>query len=139
MAAAANYPGKFSMNLRFDSALASRVYAGSDMYLMPSKSEPCGLSQLIAMHYGAVPVVNATGGLKDTVPPFNPVTGEGRGYTFQSYNGDDFLGAIDRALGDYYHNRAAWDRLAQKDMREDFSWKLPAEKYMKMYRSILNG
>ena len=139
MAAAANYPGKFSMNLRFDSALASRVYAGSDMYLMPSKSEPCGLSQLIAMHYGAVPVVNATGGLKDTVPPFNPVTGEGRGYTFQSYNGDDFLGAIDRALGDYYHNRAAWDRLAQKDMREDFSWKQPAEKYMEMYRSILNG
>ena len=137
MAVAADYPGKFSMNLRFDSGLASRVYAGSDIYLMPSRSEPCGLSQLIAMHYGTVPVVNATGGLKDTVPPFNPETGEGRGYTFQSYNGDDFLGAIDRALGDYFNNRAAWDALARKDMREDFSWRVPAAKYMEMYRGML--
>ena len=137
MAVAADFPGKFSMNLRFDPALASRVYAGSDIYLMPSKSEPCGLSQLIAMHYGTVPVVHAVGGLKDTVLPFNAQTGEGRGYTFQSYNGDDFLGAIDRALGDYYNNRAAWDKLAQDDMRLDFSWKLPAEKYMELYRSIL--
>ena len=131
------YPGKFSMNLKFDPALASRVYAGSDIYLMPSKSEPCGLSQLIAMHYGTIPIVNATGGLKDTVLPFNPETGEGRGYTFQSYNGDDFLGAIDRALGDYYENRPAWDRLAKNDMAVDFSWKQPAQKYMEMYESVL--
>jgi starch synthase len=131
------YPGKFSMNLKFDPALASRVYAGSDIYLMPSKSEPCGLSQLIAMHYGTIPIVNATGGLKDTVPPFNPETGEGRGYTFQSYNGDDFLGAIDRALGDYYENRPAWDQLAKNDMAVDFSWKQPAQKYMEMYESVL--
>ena len=134
---AAEYPGKFSMNLKFDSALASRVYSGADLYLMPSKSEPCGLSQLIAMHYGTVPVVNATGGLKDTVPPYNPATGEGRGYTFQSYNGDDFLGAIDRARGDYYENRPAWDRLAKNDMVVDFSWKQPAQKYMEMYESVL--
>ena len=137
LSVANEYPGKFSMNLRFDPALASRVYAGSDIYLMPSKSEPCGLSQLIAMHYGTVPIVNATGGLKDTVLPFNPETGEGRGYTFQSYNGDDFLGAIDRALGDYYENRAAWDRLAKNDMTVDFSWKQPARKYMEMYESVL--
>ena len=132
---AAEYPGKFSMNLRFDSALASRVYAGSDVYLMPSKSEPCGLSQLIAMHYGTVPVVNATGGLKDTVPPYDHTTGEGRGYTFQSYNGDDFLGAIDRALEDYRGDPAAWERLACRDMEEDFSWSVPAQKYMELYCS----
>ena len=137
LSVANEYPGKFSMNLRFDPALASRVYAGSDIYLMPSKSEPCGLSQLIAMHYGTIPIVNATGGLKDTVLPFNPETGEGRGYTFQSYNGDDFLGAIDRALGDYYENRAAWDQLAKNDMTVDFSWKQPAQKYMEMYKSVL--
>ena len=137
LSVANEYPGKFSMNLRFDPALASRVYAGSDIYLMPSKSEPCGLSQLIAMHYGTIPIVNATGGLKDTVPPFNPETGEGRGYTFQSYNGDDFLGAIDRALGDYYENRPAWDGLAKNDMAVDFSWKQPAQKYMEMYESVL--
>ena len=134
---AAEYPGKFSMNLRFDSALASRVYAGSDLYLMPSRSEPCGLSQLIAMHYGAVPVVNATGGLKDTVPPFNRETGEGRGYTFQSYNGDDFLGAIDRALDDYFHHPDAWQKLLRADMEADFSWKLPAQKYMELYCSLI--
>jgi starch synthase len=137
LSVANEYPGKFSMNLRFDPALASRVYAGSDIYLMPSKSEPCGLSQLIAMHYGTIPIVNATGGLKDTVLPFNPETGEGRGYTFQSYNGDDFLGAIDRALGDYYENRPAWDQLAKNDMAVDFSWKQPAQKYMEMYESVL--
>ena len=133
---ASEYPNKFSMNLKFDSALASRVYSGSDMYLMPSKSEPCGLSQLIAMHYGTVPIVNATGGLKDTVLPFNLETGEGRGYTFQSYNGDDFLGAIDRALGDYYNNPDAWKQLAKNDMDVDFSWKLPAQKYMELYCSL---
>lgn len=134
---ASEYPEKFSMNLKFDSALASRVYAGSDMYLMPSKSEPCGLSQLIAMHYGTVPIVNATGGLKDTVLPYDHTTGEGRGYTFQSYNGDDFLGAIDRALGDYYGDPAAWKALSKADMEADFSWTLPAQKYMELYCSLL--
>ena len=134
---AAEFPGKFSMNLRFDSGLASRVYAGSDLYLMPSKSEPCGLSQLIAMHYGAVPVVNAVGGLKDTVPPYDPTTGTGRGYTFQSYNGDDFLGAIDRALGDYHANPAAWTALVRADMEADFSWSVPVRNYMELYCSII--
>ena len=137
LSVANEYPGKFSMNLRFDSALASRVYAGSDIYLMPSKSEPCGLSQLIAMHYGTIPIVNATGGLKDTVPPYNAETGEGRGYTFQSYNGDDFLGAIDRALGDYYGNPDAWKQLAKADMETDFSWKRPAQAYIELYSALL--
>ena len=136
-AVASEYPKKFSMNLKFDPALASRVYAGADMYLMPSKSEPCGLSQIIAMHYGTIPVVNAVGGLKDTVPPFELSTGTGRGYTFQSYNGDDFLGAIDRALGDYFNNPEAWKQLMKADMETDFSWKLPAQKYMELYCSLI--
>ena len=136
-AVASEYPEKFSMNLKFDSALASRVYAGADLYLMPSKSEPCGLSQLIAMHYGTVPVVNAVGGLKDTVPPFDRETGEGRGYTFQSYNGDDFLGAVDRALADYRGDPAAWAALVKADMEADFSWTVPAQKYMELYCSLV--
>lgn len=134
---AADYPGRMSVNLRFDAALASRVYAGADLYLMPSKSEPCGLSQLIAMHYGTVPVVNETGGLKDTVWPYDTGNRQGRGYTFRSYNGDDFLGAIDRALGLYYCARDEWDSLAANDMRADFSWKVPAKAYMQLYADTL--
>lgn len=133
----AEYPGKMSMNLRFDPALASRVYAGADMYLMPSKSEPCGLSQLIAMHYGTVPIVNETGGLKDTVWPYDTECKKGRGYTFRSYNGDDFLGAIDRALGLYYHAREEWNELAKNNMQIDFSWRVPAKAYMQLYAETI--
>ena len=133
---AARHPGKFSMNLKFDTKLASRVYSGADLYLMPSKSEPCGLSQLIAMHYGTIPVVNETGGLKDTVPPYNPETGEGCGFTFQSYNADDFLGAIDRALDIYFHHNDAWQGLIYRDMTIDVSWYTPARRYMELYRSL---
>lgn len=132
------YPGKVSVNLRFDSAFASRVYAGADMYLMPSKSEPCGLSQLIAMHYGTVPVVASTGGLRDTVLPYDPQSKEGRGFTFQSYNADDFLGAIDRAVGLYYGARDEWNALAKHDMECDFSWRLPAAEYMQLYSELRN-
>ena len=132
----ARYPGKMAAILRYDAKLANRIYAGADIYLMPSQAEPCGLSQLIAMHYGTVPVVHATGGLRDTVWPYNPETEEGRGFTFQSYNGDDFLGAIDRAVGLFVSDPEAWNRLAQKDMREDFSWKVPAREYMAMFREL---
>lgn len=136
-ALARQYPGRVSVNLCFDPAFASRVYAGADMYLMPSKSEPCGLSQLIAMRYGTVPIVASTGGLRDTVPPYNNQTGEGRGFTFQSYNADDFLGAIDRAVGLYYNARDEWNLLAKHDMQCDFSWKVPANEYMQMYHELL--
>lgn len=129
-------PGKVAVRLAFDPALAARVYAGADMYLMPSKSEPCGLSQLIAMRYGTVPIVACTGGLKDTVPPYNDTTGEGRGFTFQSYNADDFLGAIDRAVGLYYGARDKWNALAKRDMECDFSWKRPADEYMQLYTEL---
>lgn len=135
-AVASEYPGKLSVTLRFDPALAARIYAGADLFLMPSKSEPCGLSQLIAMRYGAIPVVHAIGGLKDTVAPYDPQTGAGRGYTFQSYNGDDFLDAIQRALEDYRSSPAAWQRLVRSNMELDFSWALPAQRYMELYCSL---
>ncbi len=132
----ARYPGRVKAVLQFDGGLANRIYAASDIYLMPSKSEPCGLSQMIAMRYGSVPVVHATGGLKDTVWPYNPETEEGRGFTFQSYNGEDFLNAIDRALGLYYDAPEAFARLRKHDMKEDFSWKDSAQKYMVLYHNI---
>lgn len=135
-ALARQFPGRVAVRLCFDPALASRVYAGADMYLMPSKSEPCGLSQLIAMHYGTVPIVAATGGLKDTVQPYNPETKEGLGFNFQSYNADDFLGAIDRAVGLYYGCRDEWNALAKRDMEQDVSWHKPAEEYMRLYGEL---
>ena len=133
------YPGRIAAILRYDGQLANRIYAGADLYLMPSQAEPCGLSQLIAMHYGTVPVVHATGGLRDTVLPYDPATGNGRGFTFQSYNGDDFLAAIDRALALFTGDRAAWDKLAQQDMREDFSWRVPAKAYRALFASLHEG
>lgn len=133
---ARQYPGKVAVRLCFDQELASRIYAGADVYLMPSKSEPCGLSQLIAMRYGTVPVVAATGGLRDTVIPYNPETKEGRGFTFQSYNADDFLGAIDRAVGLYYGDREEWNALAKRDMELDLSWQVPANEYMQLYTEL---
>ena len=133
---AADYPEKVSAQLCFNLALASRVYASADMYLMPSKSEPCGLSQMNAMRYGTVPIVNATGGLKDTVEPVNTITGEGLGFTFQSYNGDDFYGAMDRALGLYRFDRAGWEVLVRRGMEQDFSWTKPAQKYMEMFQTV---
>ncbi len=135
---ARQYPGRVAVRLCFDPKLASRVYAGADMYLMPSKSEPCGLSQLIAMRYGTVPVVASTGGLRDTVPPYNGETREGRGFTFQSYNADDFLGAIDRAVGLYYNDRDRWNELAKHDMECDFSWQVPAAEYMQLYTELMS-
>ena len=133
------YPGRIAAILRYDGQLANRIYAGADLYLMPSQAEPCGLSQLIAMHYGTVPVVHATGGLRDTVLPYDPATGDGRGFTFQSYNGDDFLASIDRALALFTGDRAAWDKLAQQDMREDFSWRVPAKAYRALFTSLHEG
>ena len=134
---AGQYPQKMAVKLAFDPKLADRVYAGADAYLMPSRSEPCGLSQLFAMHFGTVPVVHATGGLKDTVLPYDETTGEGRGFTFQSYNGEDFMGAILRSMELYYNNREAWNELAKRDMQIDVSWNEPALKYMEMFEAIM--
>lgn len=133
---ACRYPGKMAIRLTFSAELADRVYAGADAYLMPSRSEPCGLSQIFAMHFGTIPIVHATGGLKDTVFPYDPSTGSGRGFTFQSYNGEDFMDAILRSMDLYKNHRAQWDKLARQNMALDFSWKLPAQAYMDMFRQI---
>ncbi len=127
---------KFSFNMCFNSALASKVYASADLYLMPSKSEPCGLSQLIAMRYGTIPIVNSTGGLKDTVQPFNCETKEGTGFNFQSFNKDDMLDAIRRALYVYGADKEGFNILIQNAMKRDSSWDKPAKEYTDLYKSL---
>ena len=131
------FPEQVSAKIMFNLGLADRIYAGGDIYLMPSKSEPCGLSQMNAMRYGTVPVVHATGGLKDTVPPCDENGEGGLGFTFQSYNADDFFAAIKRALDLYNNNREAFQALQQKEMETDFSWDVPAGRYMELFRNML--
>ena len=133
----AQFPDRVSAQIKFDLGLASRLYAGGDIYLMPSKSEPCGLSQMNAMRYGTVPVVHATGGLKDTVPPCDEQGEGGLGFTFQSYNADDFFAAILRALNLYNNNREAFRALQHREMSQDFSWNVPAGKYMTLFQKML--
>ena len=136
--AASRYPDKISLNLKFSLEMASQIYAASDIYLMPSKSEPCGLSQLIAMRYGSIPVIHETGGLKDTVIPFNYETGEGLGFTFQSFTKEDMLDAVCRALDVYFNKNDAWKKAVSNSMTTDFSWKKPALEYMNLYEKLTN-
>jgi len=135
---AAEYPEQCAAKITFNLGLAARIYAGGDVYLMPSKSEPCGLSQMNAMRYGTIPVVHATGGLKDTVPPCDENGEGGLGFTFQSYNADDFLAAVKRCLNLYNNNRANFDALVEKDMSQDFSWNVPAGRYMDLFNQMLS-
>ena len=135
---AAEYPEQVAAKITFNLALASRIYAGADIYLMPSKSEPCGLSQMNAMRYGTVPVVHATGGLKDTVPPCDENGEGGLGFTFQSYNADDFMASIKRALDLYNYNREGFRALQKKEMETDFSWDVPAGRYMELFKNMLS-
>ena len=129
------HPNKFRAILAISSDLASKLYAASDIFLMPSKFEPCVLSQLIAMKYGSVPVVRETGGLKDTVPAFNPETGEGKGFTFKTYNAYDMLDAIWRAYATY-NDKDNWDKIVKNDMNSDFGWDVSAKKYIDIYQSL---
>ncbi len=129
------FPHKISANIVFDNTLAHQTYAGGDLVLMPSKQEPCGLTQLIAMRYGTVPIVRETGGLFDTVPAYDPETGEGRGFTFKTYNAHDMLDAIRRGCA-LFHDKEAWTALQKNDMRVDSSWKASVEDYWKIYRSF---
>ena len=131
------FPQKVAAEIRFDLGLASRIYAGGDIYLMPSKSEPCGLSQMNAMRYGTVPVVHATGGLKDTVPGVDEMGQGGLGFTFQSYNADDFYWAIQRALNLYHNHPDKFYALQKTDMEQDFSWDKPAARYLELFRKML--
>ncbi len=134
---ALEFPDRVAAKITFNLGLAARIYAGGDIYLMPSKSEPCGLSQMNAMRYGTVPVVHATGGLKDTVPGVGKDGKGGLGFTFQSYNADDFHGALKRCLELYSHDREGFRALQQKDMQQDFSWDKPAGKYMELFHKML--
>ena len=131
------FPDRVAAKITFDLGLAARIYAGGDLYLMPSKSEPCGLSQMNAMRYGTVPVVHATGGLKDTVPGADENGENGLGFTFQSYNGDDFLASLKRGLHLYRDNRKSFQALQKRDMEQDFSWDVPAGKYMELFHRML--
>ena len=135
---AAEFPDRVAAKITFNLGLASRIYAGGDIYLMPSKSEPCGLSQMNAMRYGTVPVVHATGGLKDTVPGCDEHGQGGLGFTFQSYNADDFLGAVKRCIHLYKDNPAGFRALQVTDMSQDFSWNVPAGRYMDLFYRMLS-
>ena len=132
------FPEQVAAKITFNLGLAARIYAGGDIYLMPSKSEPCGLSQMNAMRYGTVPVVHATGGLKDTVPPADENGEGGLGFTFQSYNADDFMAAVKRALDLYNNNREGFRALQKKEMETDFSWDVPAARYMDLFHNMLS-
>ena len=130
------YPDKFCYCVGFVPELARKIYAGADIFLMPSKSEPCGLSQMVACRYGTVPVVRQTGGLKDSIRDCGDEGGFG--YTFKSYNANDMLGAIDRALG-AYRNPELFADLRLSCMKQDFSWGRSANEYIRLYRSLIKG
>lgn len=127
------YPGTLAARIEFDPALSQRMYAAADMFLMPSKFEPCGLSQIIAMRYGTLPIVRETGGLKDTVIPYNEFTGEGTGFSFSNFNGDEMGDAVFRAARLFWDNRDAWNQLVTQAMSQDFSWTRSADKYLDLY------
>ena len=127
-----------SSNITFDVKLAQLIYAGSDLFLMPSAFEPCGLSQMMSMRYGTLPIVHETGGLKDTVEPYNKYTGEGTGFTFYGFNTHNLWDTIQRALDVYRNNQFAWRTLVQNAMNKDFSWEKPTEQYIALYQELLD-
>ena len=128
------FPEKVAVRIGFVPSLAKKIYAGADLFLMPSKSEPCGLSQMVALRYGTVPIVRETGGLRDSITDSGD--GEGNGFTFKTYNAHDMLGALQRALGAYY-NRDYWDTLVKRAINCDFSWGKSANEYIKLYKELL--
>ncbi|MGG1687622.1 glycogen synthase GlgA [Pseudalkalibacillus sp. NRS-1564] len=135
--AEARYPGRFSANIYFDDGVARQLYAASDLFLMPSQFEPCGISQLIALRYGSLPIVRETGGLKDTVLPYNQFTGEGHGFSFANYNAHEMLDTINLALDLYHHNEITWRKLVVRAMRLNYSWEASSVKYMNLYNNLL--
>ena len=127
------YKGSFCAYIAYDESLAHGIYAGADAFFVPSRFEPCGLTQLIAMHYGTVPIVRETGGLKDTVEPFNQYTGEGNGFTFDRYESGLLLDATNRAKTLYFEYREAWDEMVKRNMNKDVSWEVSAKQYRQLY------
>ena len=130
------YPGSMAARIEFDPALSQRMYAGADMFLMPSKFEPCGLSQIISMRYGTLPLVRETGGLKDTVIPYNQFTGEGTGFSFTHFNGDEMGDAVFRAARLFWDDKDSWNALVRNAMEQDFSWTRSANTYIDLYLNL---
>jgi starch synthase len=133
------YRGKVCGYVGFNNELAHQVYAASDIFMMPSLFEPCGLGQMIAMRYGALPVVRETGGLKDTVMPYNKYTNEGVGFSFANYNAHEFKDAVERALDLYNNNQTAWREMVKRAMKKDHSLKRMALDYIDLYQKIIKG
>ena len=127
------YPGKVSANICYSDALAHKIYSSADAFLVPSAFEPCGLTQLISLRYGAVPIVHETGGLKDTVKPYNPMNNTGTGFSFAGYSPDELLGRIQHALFVYNMEREHWDQMVERGMNEDWSWNNSSKIYMDLY------
>ena len=131
------YPDTMAVRLIFDEGLAHKIYGGADMLLMPSQFEPCGLSQMIAMRYGTIPIVRETGGLRDSVQPYNEFTGEGNGFSFANYNAHELLFTVQRAVNVFYNEKKTWQRLRRNAMQMDFSWATSAQQYYDLYRSLI--
>jgi len=134
---ASKYPEKLAVKFEFSDKLAHAIYGGADMLLMPSRFEPCGISQMIAMHYGTLPIVRETGGLKDTVIPYNVATGVGNGFSFTNYNAHELLFAVQRAVKVYQEEKPVWEKMCQNAMQSDFSWDRSAKAYIEIYESLL--
>jgi starch synthase len=129
------YPAKFSVKVAYDNVIAHKVEAGADMFLMPSRYEPCGLNQIYSLKYGTVPVVRATGGLEDTIESYDPDTGRGTGFKFQAYDGTALLGAVREALSIFRNEPVAWRQIQLNGMARDFSWQASAMQYAKLYEA----
>ena len=127
------YPDRVGIYIGYNDALAHKVYAGSDFFLMPSLFEPCGLSQLMSLRYGTVPIVRETGGLKDTVQPYNEFEGTGTGFSFTNYNAHEMLGTIRYAEQVYYDRKREWNKIIDRAMAKDYSWNNSAKQYEEMY------
>ena len=134
---AGKYPGKVSANIYYSDALSRRIYAASDAFLMPSLFEPCGLSQLIALRYGSLPIVRETGGLKDTVEPYNEYANTGTGFSFANYNAHEMMATVRYAERIYYDHKRRWNQMAERAMKKDFSWRSSAGEYQKLYDRLL--
>ena len=130
------YPDRFKALIYFSNEMSHKIYAACDAFLMPSRFEPCGLSQLISLRYGTVPIVRETGGLKDTVQPYNEYTGEGTGFSFANYNADEMMNCIWYAMQIYYDRKDEWNNIIDNGMAMDYSWNVSADKYIQMYRDM---
>jgi starch synthase len=130
------FPGRISVQIAYDEVLAHKVEAGSDIFLMPSRYEPCGLNQIYSLKYGTVPVVHATGGLDDTIQEWNGETGEGTGFKFGAYDAEQFYAAIERAVALFRTDKDAWTTLMRNGMKQDYSWKGPAKEYAALYEEV---